>query len=162
MTATMEGIGSQGVTDEEVDRAKQQILKARRTSGRQHQPVRPGDDSMDRNGEIGACTSSIAIESRRLLRRKSKTQPPKYLVPNNRTVGISFRQRSPTELQCPRIPISNRSSTTTWAQVDLRRRNLRCHARKYRSPVKRLDLPGGIKATLLPKRRGATAEVHCF
>ena len=152
MTALLESIGKQGVTQEEVDRAKQQILKAReRTAANTSQLAL-------------ALTEYIADGDWRLYflnrDRIEKVTPAqvkdvaaKYLVPNNRTVGMFMPAEKPERVAVPETPdikslvddYRGRETISAGEVFDATPENIEAR-------VKRVDLPEGIKATLLTKK----------
>jgi zinc protease len=160
MTALVESIGKQGVTDEEVDRAKQQILKARERAA--------GNTSQFALG----LTSWIAEGDWRLYflhrDRLEKVTPAqvkevaaKYLVTNNRTVGMFIPAEKPERVAVPSTPdiktlvtdYRGRESISAGETFEATPENIEAR-------VKRIDLPEGIKATLLQKKtRGDEARL---
>ena len=127
MIATVEEIGMQGVTAEEVNRARQQILKAR------------GLAAADTN-RIAISLSEWAAQGdwrlyflhRDRIEQVTPSQVQavamRYLQRNNRTVGVFIPTDKPQRIAIPATP----------ANIEAR--------------VKRMDLPEGIKVTLLPKK----------
>ena len=152
MTAFLESIGKQGVTQEEVDRAKQQILKARERAAANTSQL------------ALALTEYIADGDWRLYflnrDRIEKVTPAqvkdvaaKYLVPNNRTVGMFMPAEKPERVAVPETPdikslvddYRGRETISAGEVFDATPENIEAR-------VKRVDLPEGIKATLLTKK----------
>ena len=148
----LESIGKQGVTDEEVDRAKQQILKARERA------------AANTSQFALALTEYIADGDWRLYflnrDRIEKVTPAqvkdvaaKYLVPNNRTVGMFIPADKPERVAVPETPdikslvddYHGRETISAGEVFDATPENIEAR-------VKRVDLPEGIKATLLTKK----------
>ena len=89
-----------------------------------------------------------------------KAVAAKYLVPNNRTVGMFIPTEKPDRVPVPETPdiktlvdeYQGRKSISAGETFDATPENIEAR-------VKRLELPEGIKVTLLPKKtRGE--EVH--
>ena len=134
LLSTVENIGAQGVQAEEVNRAKQQILKARE---------RAATDT----AQVGIALSEWAAQGdwrlyflfrdriEGVTPEAVKAAAAKYLVRNNRTVGVFIPTDKPERIAVPPTP------------------------ENIESRVKRAEIPDGIKVTLLPKKsRGE--EVH--
>lgn len=156
---TVEAIGSGGVTSEEVNRARQQILKFRELAA--------------------ANTSQIAISLSEwaaqgdwrlyfLHRDRIEQVTPaavqaaalKYLQRNNRTVGLFIPTTKPERIAVPETPnietlVSNYKGRAALAEGEA----FETTPENIESRVERMDLPEGIHATLLQKKsRGE--EVH--
>jgi zinc protease len=160
MTNLLQSIGSQGVTDEEVERAKQQILKARERA------------AANTTEFARTLTDWIAIGDWRLYYlnrdRIEKVTPAqvkevaaKYLTANNRTVGIFIPAEKPERIAVPTTPevkalvdnYQGQKSISAGETFDATPENIEAR-------VKRVDLPEGIKATLLAKKtRGDTVQL---
>jgi len=159
LLSTVENVGSQGVTAEEVNRAKQQILRARE---------RAATDT----AQVGISLSEWAAQGDWRLyflsRDRIETVTPeavkavaaKYLVRNNRTVGVFIPTDKPERVTIAQTPdvaalvvdYKGRAAIAEGEAFDPTPGNIE-------SRLQRLDLPEGIKVTLLPKKsRGA--EVH--
>jgi len=148
----VEQLGSTGVTAEEVNRAKQQILKARELAA--------------------ADTSQIAIRLSKwaaqgdwrlyfLHRDRIEKVTPgavravaaHYLQRNNRTVGLFIPTDKPERIEVPATPdlqalVANyrgRAAISEGEVFDATPENVEAR-------VQRQDLPQGIKVTLLPKK----------
>jgi zinc protease len=159
LISTVASINTNGVTAEEVNRAKQQILKAREMAA--------------------ANTSQIAISLSEwaaqgdwrlyfLHRDRIKQVTPgavqvvaaRYLQRNNRTVGIFIPAEKSERIAIPATPdvaalvgsYQGRAAIAEGEAFETTPENIEAR-------VQRLDLPEGIKVTLLPKKsRGE--EVH--
>jgi len=159
LLATLENIGAQGVTVEEVNRAKQQILKARE---------RAATDT----AQVGISLSEWAAQGDWrlyfLFRDRIEAVTPeavkavaaRYLVRNNRTIGVFIPTGKPERIAIPSTPdiselVANykgRAAIAEGEAFDPTPQNIEAR-------LQRLELPEGIKATLFPKKsRGA--EVH--
>jgi zinc protease len=160
ITATLEEIGLQGVTAEEVNRARQQILKARELA------------AADTNQIAIALTEWAAQGDWRLYflhRDRIEEVTPaqvqavaaRYLQRNNRTAGLFIPTDKPQRIAIPATPHVNslvegykgREPIAAGEAFDARPANIEAR-------VQRLDLPEGIKVTLLPKKtRGHEVQV---
>jgi len=159
LLSTVENIGVQGVTPEEVNRAKQQILKARE---------RAATDT----AQVGVALSEWAAQGdwrlyflfrdriENVTTAAVKSVAAKYLVRNNRTVGEFIPTEKPERIAVPPAPeiatlVSNyqgRAEIAEGEAFDPTPGNIEAR-------LQRLEIPEGIKVTLLPKRsRGQ--EVH--
>ena len=159
LLSTMENVGAQGVQPEEVNRAKQQILKARE---------RAATDT----AQVGIALSEWAAQGdwrlyflyrdriEQVTPEAVKAAAAKYLVRNNRTVGRVHSERKagahrrPVDAGCPALvaDYKGRAPIAEGEVFDPTPENIE-------SRVKRLEIPEGIKVTLLPKKsRGE--EVH--
>jgi zinc protease len=161
LISILEGIGTQGVTSEEVSRARQQILTARE---------RAATDT----AQVGIALSEWAAQGDWRLYflsrdRIEKVTPEavqavaaKYLTRNNRTVGVFIPTEKPERIAIPENPdiaavMANYRGRTEISQgeaFDPTPENIEARAQ-------RLELPEGIKVTLLPKKsRGQEAHVR--
>src|SRR5262249_58665288 len=159
LIATVEEIGTTGVTTAEVQRARQQILKAR-------------DLAAVETSQLSIALSEWAAQGDWRLYflhrdRIEKVTPEdvrsvaaKYLQRNNRTVGMYIPTATPERIAIPSTPdvdglVSNykgRDPIATGEAFDVSPANLEAR-------TLRLTVPEGIKAALLPKKtRGE--EVH--
>ena len=159
MTNLVESIGAKGVTEEEVERAKQQILKARERA------------AANTSQFALALTESIANGDWRLYflhrDRIEKVTPDqvkavaaKYLLPNNRTVGIFIPTEKPDRAPVPASPdLKTLVENYQGHKLISAGESFDATPENIESRVKRFDLPEGIKATLLPKKTRGD-EVH--
>jgi len=159
LLSTVENIGAQGVQAEEVNRAKQQILKARE---------RAATDT----AQVGIALSEWAAQGdwrlyflfrdriEGVTPEAVKAAAAKYLVRNNRTVGVFIPTDKPERIAVPPTPdvaalvadYKGRAPITEGEVFEPTPENIE-------SRVKRAEIPDGIKVTLLPKKsRGE--EVH--
>ena len=159
LIATVEEIGTTGVTVEEVQRARQQILKAR-------------DLAAVETSQLAIALSEWAAQGDWRLYflhrdRIEKVTPEdvrsvaaKYLQRNNRTVGMYIPTAKPERIAIPSTPdvdtlVSNyqgRDAIAAGEAFDVSPANLEAR-------TLRLTVPEGIKVALLPKKtRGE--EVH--
>jgi zinc protease len=159
LISTLENIGTQGVTAEEVNRAKQQILKARE---------RAATDT----AQVGIALSEWAAQgdwrlyflSRDRIEQVTpdavKAAAAKYLVRNNRTVGLFIPTDKAERIAVPPTPdiaamVSDYKGRAAIAEGEV----FDPTPEHIEARVQRLELPEGIKVTLLPKKsRGQ--EVH--
>lgn len=160
MTNLLQSIGSQGVTEEEVERAKQQILKARERA------------AANTTEFALRLTDWIAIGDWRLYYlnrdRIEKVTPAqvkevaaKYLTANNCTIGMFIPAEKPERIAVPPTPevkalvgnYQGQQSISAGETFDATPENIEAR-------VKRVDLPEGIKGTLLAKKtRGDTVQL---
>ncbi|MCX6927799.1 MAG: insulinase family protein, partial [Verrucomicrobia bacterium] len=159
LLSTLENIGAQGVTTEEVNRAKQQILKAR-------------DRAATDTAQVGIALSEWAAQGdwrlyflfrdriEGVTPEAVKAAAAKYLVRNNRTVGIFIPSEKPERIAIPPAPdvaalvadYRGRAAIAEGEAFDPTPENVDAR-------TQRLEIPEGIKVSLLPKKsRGQ--EVH--
>jgi zinc protease len=156
---TVEPIGAKGVTDEEVNRAKQQILKQREQA------------ATDTSRIALSLSEWVAQGDWRLYflhrDRIEKVTPAavqaaaaRYLQRNNRTVGLFIPTDKAERVVIPATPdvnllLSNYKGRAPIAEGEI----FEAAPENVEARVQRGDLPEGIKVTLLPKKtRGE--EVH--
>ena len=158
LISTLENIGP--VTAEEVNRAKQQILKARE---------RAATDT----AQVGIALSEWAAQGDWrlyfLFRDRIEAVTPeavkaaaaKYLVRNNRTVGVFIPTDKPERIAVPPTPevaalVANYKGRAAIAEGEV----FDPAPERVEARVQRLELPGGIKVTLLSKKsRGEEAHL---
>jgi zinc protease len=159
LLATVENIGAQGVTAEEVNRSKQQILKAR-------------DRAATDTAQVGIALSEWAAQGdwrlyflfrdriERVTPDAVKAAAAKYLVRNNRTVGVFIPTDKPERIAVPPTPdvaalVADYKGRAGLAEGEV----FDPTPGRIESRAQRLEIPEGIKVTLLPKKsRGE--EVH--
>ena len=159
LLSTLENIGAQGVTLEEVNRARQQILKARE---------RAATDT----AQVGIALSEWAAQGdwrlyflfrdrvERVTPEAVKAAAAKYLVRNNRTVGVFIPTDKPERIAVPATPdvrtlVANYKGRAPIAEGEV----FDPSPENIEGRLKRLEIPDDIKVTLLPKKsRGE--EVH--
>jgi zinc protease len=159
LLSVVEGAAANGVTAEEVNRAKQQILKQREMAAND-------------TAQIGVALSEWAAQGdwrlyflhrdriEQVTPEKVQAVAAKYLQRNNRTVGLFI----PTD-KAERVAVPPAADVAAMV-ADYKGRAALAEGEAFdatpenvESRVKRLDLPEGIKVTLLPKKsRGE--EVH--
>jgi zinc protease len=160
MTALVESIGSQGVTDEEVQRAKQQILKARERAA-----ANTSQFALSLTEWIAEGDWRLYFLHRDRIENVTPAQvkdvAAKYLLRNNRTVGMFIPTDKPERVAVPATPdvkalvenYQGRKPISAGETFDATLENIEAR-------VKRVDLPEGIKATLLAKKtRGDEAHL---
>lgn len=159
LLATVEEVGTKGVTEEEVNRARQQILKAR-------------DRAATDTAQVGVALSEWAAEGdwrlyflfrdriEQVTPEKVQAVAAKYLQRNNRTVGVFIPTEKAERVAVPATPDVNalvagyqgRAAISEGEAFDPSPANIEARAQRQ-------ELPEGIKLTLLPKKsRGE--EVH--
>src|SRR6185295_1406547 len=159
LIATTEEVGAKGVTEEEVNRAKQQILKARE---------RAATDT----AQIGVALSEWAAQGdwrlyflyrdhiEQVTPEKVQVAAMKYLQRNNRTVGMFIPTEKAERVAVPPTPdvaalVASYKGRDAIAEGEA----FEATPENVEARVKRSELPEGIKVTLLPKKsRGE--EVH--
>lgn len=159
LIATAEEIGTTGVTAEEVNRVKQQILKARERSATD-------------TAQMGVALSEWAAQGdwrlyflfrdriEQVTPEAVKAAAAKYLVRNNRTVGLFIPTDKAERVPVPPTPdiaamVANYQGRAALAEGEA----FDAEPAKVEARVKRMQLPEGIKVALLPKKsRGE--EVH--
>jgi len=160
LIATTEEVATKGVTDEEVNRAKQQILKARE---------RAATDT----AQIGVALSEWAAQGdwrlyflfrdriEQVTPQQVQLAAAKYLQRNNRTVGMFLPTEKSERVAVPQTPdvaamVANYKGRAALAEGEA----FDPDPTKIEARVKRLELPEGIKVTLLPKKsRGEEARL---
>lgn len=158
--STLEQLGKEGVTSEEVDRAKQQILAAR--------VLAAGDTN-----RIAVSLSEWAAQGDWRLyflnRDRIEQVTPaavqavavRYLQPNNRTIGLFIPTEKAQRIAIPIAPdlsqlVANYQGRATVAEGEA----FDPTPSNIESRVTRQHLPEGIQVTLLPKKsRGGEVYV---
>ncbi len=159
LIGTIEAVGTTGVTADEVNRARTSILKQREMAAAN-------------TAQIGIQLSEWAAEGdwrlyflnrdriEQVTPEKVKEVAAKYLVRNNRTVGVFIPTEKAERVAIPTTPdvaalVANyqgRASISEGEVFDPTPENIEAR-------VARSELPEGIKVTLMPKKsRGE--EVH--
>jgi zinc protease len=155
----VEGIGTSGVTTEEVNRARQQILKAREMAATDTSRIAVALSEWASQGDWRLYfLDRDRIE--KVTPEAVQKAAARYLRQNNRTVGLFLPTDKPARVEVPPTPdiaalVSNyqgRAAIAEGEEFDATPENVEAR-------VKREELPQGIKATLLQKQaRGQ--EVH--
>src|SRR5437899_195514 len=156
----VEEIGSKGVTTEEVNRARQQILKARERAAADTSQIALSLSEWVAQGDWRLYfLHRDRIEQ--VTPEKVQAVAANYLKRNNRTVGIFLPTEKPERIPVPATPdinalVSNykgRSEIAAGEAFDATPANIEAR-------LQRLELPEGIKATLLPKKtRGQEVQL---
>ncbi|MFO1514508.1 MAG: pitrilysin family protein [Verrucomicrobiota bacterium] len=160
LIAATEEVVTKGVTDEEVNRAKQQILKARE---------RAATDT----AQIGVALSEWAAQGdwrlyflfrdriEQVTPQQVQLAAAKYLQRNNRTIGVFIPTDKPERIAVPATPDVTALVASYKGRAALAEGEAFDPApEKIEARVKRLELPEGIKVTLLPKKsRGEEARL---
>ena len=159
LISTAEQVGAKGVTAEEVNRARQQILKARELAANE-------------TSQLAVSLSEWAAQGDWRLYflhrdRIEKVTPEavqavaaRYLQRNNRTVGLFIPTEKAERITIPETPdvaalVADYKGRAPIAEGEV----FEATPENVEGRVQRQDLPDGIKATLLPKKaRGE--EVH--
>ena len=152
LITTAEAIGAKGVTAEEVNRAKQQILKARE---------RAATDTAQIGVSLSEWTAQGDWRLYFLHRDRIEQVTPemvqaaaaRYLQRNNRTVGVFIPTDRPERIEVPPTPdvpalVANYQGRAALAEGE----EFDPAPAKIEARVQRLELPEGIKVTLLPKK----------
>ena len=159
MLDAVEQIGATGVTDEEVTRAKQQILKARALAAADTSQIAIALSEWAAQGDwrlYFLARDRIA----QVTPEAVQAVATRYLQRNNRTVGVFIPTDKPERIAIPSTPnvqalladYQGRTAIAAGEVFDATPANIEAR-------VQRLVLPEGIKVTLLPKSsRGE--EVH--
>jgi zinc protease len=160
LISTIEDVGKTGVTAEEVNRAKQQILKAREMAAAN-------------TAQIGVSLSEWAAQGdwrlyfmhrdqvEKVTPEKVQDAAKHYLVRNNRTVGEFIPTEKAERVPVPPVPditamVANYQGRAPIAEGEA----FEATAENVESRVTREALPSGIKVTLLPKKtRGEEAHL---
>ncbi|HEV8606670.1 MAG TPA: pitrilysin family protein [Tepidisphaeraceae bacterium] len=157
---TVEGVAARGVSDEEVNRARQQILKARQRS------------EMDTSSMAIALSNWASQGDWRLyfLHRDRiekvtasaiQVAAAKYLQRNSRTVGVFIPTDKSERIAIPTTPdvkglVENYKGREAMAAGE----SFEATPGNIEARVQRMELPEGIKAALLPKKtRGQEVQV---
>jgi zinc protease len=159
--ATVEEIGVQGVTAEEVNRARQQILKARELAAADTNQVAIALSEWAAQGDW-----RLYFLHRDRLEQVTPSQvqavAARYLQRNNRTVGVFIPADTPQRIAIPATPdvkslvegYQGREAIAAGEAFDATPANIEAR-------VRRIDLPESIKVTLLPKQtRGQEVQLQ--
>jgi zinc protease len=157
---TVEQVGSEGVTDEEVRRAKQQILKQRELAASDSNQIAISLSEWAAQGDWRLYfLFRDRIEA--VTPYDVKSVASRYLLRSNRTVGMFIPTDKPERVAVPSTPevtslvagYKGRESAAAGEAFDPTPANIE-------ERVERQVLPGGIKLTMLPKKtRGEEVNV---
>jgi zinc protease len=160
ITTTVKDLAIQGVTAEEVNRARQQLLKARDLA------------AADTNQSAIALSEWIAQGDWRLyflhrdrLEQVTPSQvqavAARYLQSNNRTVGLFIPTDTPQRITIPAaLDVSSLVEGYTGREAIAAGEVFDATAANIEGRAQRLHLPEGIKATLLQKKtRGQEVQL---
>jgi zinc protease len=160
MIATVEEIGAKGVTAEEVNRARQQILKQRQMAA-------------NNTAQIGVSLSEWAAQGdwrlyflhrdyiEQVTPEAVQAAAAHYLQRNNRTVGMFIPTEKAERIAVPPTPdvaalVADYKGRNAIAEGEA----FEATAENIEARAQRSDLPEGIKVTLLPKKtRGQEAHL---
>jgi zinc protease len=159
--ALVEEIGAKGVTEEEVQRARQQILKQRELAAAETNQIAI---SLSEWAAQGDWRLYFLHRDRIEQVTASDVQrvAAQYLLRNNRTVGLYIPTAQPERVAIPNTPdvkalVSNykgRETITAGEAMDVNPASLEAR-------IQRQELPEGIKVALLPKKtRGDEVQVR--
>lgn len=155
----VEHLSEKGFTEEEVNRARQQLLKAREMAATE-------------TSQIGISLSEWAAQGdwrlyflhrdwlEKVTPQAVQEVAARYLQRNNRTVGLFIPTEKAERIEVPPTPdvnalVANYKGRAAIAEGEV----FEATPDNVESRVERLELPEGVKATLLPKKaRGE--EVH--
>ena len=161
IVATVEDIGITGVTAEEVNRARQQFLKARELAA-------------GNTNQIAIALSEWAAQGdwrlyflhRDRLEQVTPSQvqavAARYLQRSNRTVGVFIPTDTPQRIAIPATPdVTSLVEGYTGREVIAAGEAFDATPANIEARVQRLDLPEGIQVTLLPKKtRGQEVQLR--
>lgn len=160
LVGLVEDMGNQGVTDEEVNRARQQILKAR-------------DLAATDTAQIGIALSEWTAQGdwrlyflhrdriEKVTPAAVKSVAAQYLQRNNRTVGVFIPTEKAERVAVPGTPdvqalVANYQGRANISEGE----SFDPTPEAIEARVKRMDLPEGIKVALMPKKsRGGDVHV---
>jgi zinc protease len=152
LISTAEQIGTVGVSAEEVNRAKQQILKARERAATETSQLAISLSEWAAQGDWRLYfLHRDRIEQ--VTPDAVKTVAARYLQRNNRTVGLFIPTEKAERVAIPETPdvpalVANYEGRAPIAEGEV----FEATPENIEARVQRLDLPEGIKATLLPKK----------
>jgi zinc protease len=161
MLKTTEGVGSEGVTQAEVDRARQKLLKQRELAQGNTSSI-----AVQLSDWAGQGDWRLYFLHRDRVEQVTpemvKEVAQKYLVPINRTVGMFIPTEKTERTPVPTTPdlsklladYKGRETVAEGEAFDVSPENIEKH-------VQRSSLPEGIKLALLPKKtRGETVNLR--
>jgi zinc protease len=158
--STAEEIGAKGVTAEEVNRSRQQILKQRELAANDTAALGRSLSEWVAEGDWRLyCLHRDYIEQ--VTPEGVKAAAARYLQRNNRTVGIFLPTEKAERVAVPPTPdiaalVSNYKGRGAIAEGEV----FEATPENIEARVQRTELPEGIKVTLMPKKtRGQEAHL---
>ena len=158
--AIVEKIGDEGVRDEEVNRAKQQILKARELSAADTSQIAISLSNWAAQGDWRLYfLHRDRVEQ--VTADKVQAAAAKYLKQSNRTVGVFIPTEKAERVPVPSVPdiqaivrdYKGREALAAGEKFDATPENIEAR-------VERMELPQEIKVSLLPKQtRGKEVQL---
>ncbi|HWW01798.1 MAG TPA: pitrilysin family protein [Candidatus Acidoferrum sp.] len=159
LISDVEHLASKPVTDQEVNRAKQQLLKAREMAATDTSRIAV---SLSEWAAQGDWRLYFLHRDRleQVTPAQVQTVAARYLQRNNHTVGIFIPTEKPERIDIPPTPdIPALVSTYKGRAAIIEGEVFDATPQNVEARVQRLELPEAIKVTLLPKKsRGE--EVH--
>jgi zinc protease len=152
LLATVESVGTNGVTAEEVARARQQILKARELAANDTSRIAVSLSEWAAQGDWRLYfINRDRIE--KVTPEAVQAVAAKYLQRDNRTVGLFIPSEKSEQVEIPAAPdlpslVANYTGRAAIAQGE----DFAATPENIEARVQRLTLPEGIKTTLLPKK----------
>jgi zinc protease len=158
--STVEKIGDKGVTEEEVKRARQQILKQREMAA-------------NNTAQIGVSLSEWAAQGdwrlyflhrdyiEQVTPESVRAAAGRYLQRNNRTVGIFVPSDKAERVAIPQTPamdslVANYKGRAALAEGEA----FEATPENVEARVQRMEMPEGVKVTLMPRKtRGQEAHL---
>jgi zinc protease len=156
---TVESIAAGGVTADEVDRAKRQILKARELAANDTSQIAVSLSEWAAQGDWRLYfLHRDRVE--RVTAEAVQTVAARYLQRDNRTVGLFLPSEKSEQVPIPPPPdVAALVATYTGRAPIAEGEAFDATPENIEARVRRGELPDGIKVTLLPKKsRGG--EVH--
>src|SRR5689334_15165316 len=158
--STVEQIGATGVTTEEVNRARQQILKQRELAANDTAALGRSLSEWVAEGDWRLyCLHRDYVEQ--VTPEGVKAAAARYLQRNNRTVGIFIPTEKAERVAVPATPdiaalVSNYKGRGAIAEGEV----FEATPENIEARVQRTELAEGIKVTLMPKKtRGQEAHL---
>ena len=161
MIAEIEGIGSGGVTDEEVERAVRKILKNRELAQSDTSSIAVNLSNWTAQGDwrlYFLYRDRIEKVTADDVQRVAK----QYFRPNNRTVGLFIPTAEPEKVAVPWTPnVQELLADYKGRQVEQVASTFDASPRAIEERTTRDRLPGGLKLALLPKEtRGKSVQLQ--
>jgi zinc protease len=158
--STVEQIGANGVTAEEVNRARQQILKQREMAANDTAALGRSLSEWVAQGDWRLyCLHRDYVEQ--VTPEAVKAAAAHYLQRNNRTAGMFIPTEKAERIAVPPTPdiaalVGNYKGRAALAEGEA----FEATPENIEARVQRTDLPEGIKVTLMPKKtRGQEAHL---